>query len=101
MKKLARPVKVWNIDRPNNVGRAATHKVEVNIYFKKHIGQVQISVCNLERQASKRRKEKKGYSKRQKRYKIGAEEKERRKREEKETRRRRAKSRGYGTKTVL
>ena len=76
IKKLARPVKVWNMDRPNNVERATTHKVEVNIYFKKHIGQVQISVCNLERQASKKRKEKeKGYSKRQKRCKIDTGEK--------------------------
>lgn len=37
MKKLAIPVKIWNINRSKNIRRTVTHEVEVNIYFKEYI----------------------------------------------------------------
>ena len=37
MKKLARPVKVWNVNELDNVGGSVIHEVEVNIYFKEYV----------------------------------------------------------------
>ena len=49
LQKLERPVMVRNIDRTNNSGRAITHQVEVNTYYKSHVERMRMDVCNLER----------------------------------------------------
>ena len=47
LEKLARPIKVGNIDGSDNRGRSITHKVEVDIYYKGHVEQVRIDMCEL------------------------------------------------------
>jgi len=37
LEKLARPLKVKNVDESDNSRWSVTHKVEVNMYFKKHV----------------------------------------------------------------
>jgi len=49
LQKLERPVMVRNIDRTNNSGRAITHQVEVNTYYKSHVERMRMDVCNLGR----------------------------------------------------
>jgi len=47
LEKLARPIKVRNVDRSDNRGGSITHKVEVDIYYKGHVEQVRIDMCEL------------------------------------------------------
>ena len=47
LQKLERPVAVRNIDGTNNSGRAITHQVEVNIYYKSHVERMRMDVCDL------------------------------------------------------
>ena len=49
LQKLDRPVTVRNVDGTNNSGRAITHQVEVNVYYKSHVDRMRIDVCNLGR----------------------------------------------------
>ena len=48
-KKLARPIQIRNIDRIDNNGGIVTCEIECNLYYKGHIEQVKMDVCNLER----------------------------------------------------
>ena len=47
LQKLERPVAVRNIDGTNNSGKAITHQVEVNIYYKSHVERMRMDVCDL------------------------------------------------------
>jgi len=47
MEKMKRPLLVKNMDRTVNVGRAITHQVECNMFFKGHVERVRIDICNL------------------------------------------------------
>jgi len=47
MEKLARLVKIRNVDRSYNVEGSVTYEVEVNVYYKEYVERAQISVCNL------------------------------------------------------
>jgi len=49
LQKLDRPVTVRNVDRINNSGRAITHQVEVNVYYKSYVKRMRIDVCDLGR----------------------------------------------------
>jgi len=49
LEKLARPIKIRNVDGSDNQGRSVTHEVEVNMYYKGHVEQVRINVCELEK----------------------------------------------------
>ena len=45
--KLKQPIQVRNVDGTGNSGSAITYKVEVNMFYKKHIERVQIDICKL------------------------------------------------------
>ena len=47
MEKLKNPLLVKNIDGTVNVGRAITHQVECNMFFKEHVERVKMDMCNL------------------------------------------------------
>ena len=47
--KLARPIQIRNIDRTNNSRRMVMYEIECNLYYKRHIEQVKMDVCDLER----------------------------------------------------
>ena len=47
LEKLDRPIKVRNIDGSDNREGSITHEVEVNLYYRGHIEQVRIDVCEL------------------------------------------------------
>jgi len=47
LQKLERPVAVKNVDGMNNSGRAITHQVEVNVYYKSHVERMRMDVCDL------------------------------------------------------
>jgi len=47
LQKLERLIAVRNVDGTNNSGRAITHQVECNIYYKGHVKRMRIDVCNL------------------------------------------------------
>ena len=47
MEKLKKPLLVRNVDRIVNAGRAITHQVECNIFFKGHVERARMDVCNL------------------------------------------------------
>ena len=47
MEKLKKPLLVRNVDRIVNAGRAITHQVECNIFFKGHVERARMNVCNL------------------------------------------------------
>ena len=49
LEKLAKPIKVRNIDGSNNKGGLITHEVEVNLYYRGHMEQVKIDICELEK----------------------------------------------------
>jgi len=49
LQKLERLVTVRNIDSTNNSGRAITHQIKVNIYYKNHIKRIRIDIYDLER----------------------------------------------------
>jgi len=49
MQKLERLVNVKNVDGTKNSRGMITHEIEVNIFFKGHVEQAKIDVCNLER----------------------------------------------------
>jgi len=49
LEKLARPIKVKNIDGSNNKRGSITHEVEVNMYYKRHVERVRMDVCKLEK----------------------------------------------------
>ena len=45
--KLDRPLQVKNVDGTGNSGGAITHEVEVNMFYKGHVEQVRMDVCEL------------------------------------------------------
>jgi len=47
LQKLERPVAVRNVDGMDNSGRAITHQVEVNMYYKSHVKRIRMDVCKL------------------------------------------------------
>jgi len=47
LQKLERPIAVRNVDGTNNSGRAITHQVECNVFYKGHMKRMRIDVCNL------------------------------------------------------
>jgi len=47
LQKLERPIIVKNVDGTNNSGRAITHQVEANVYYKGHIKRIRIDICDL------------------------------------------------------
>jgi len=47
MEKLKKPLLVRNVDGTVNAGRAITHQVECNMFFKGHIERARMDVCNL------------------------------------------------------
>ena len=47
LQKLERPVAVRNVDGMDNSGRAITHQVEVNMYYKSHVERIRMNVCEL------------------------------------------------------
>jgi len=47
MEKLKKPLLVRNIDGTVNAGRAITHQVECNMFFKGHVERARMDVCNL------------------------------------------------------
>jgi len=47
LEKLARPIKVRNIDGSDNRGGLITHEVEANMYYKGHVEQVRMDVYEL------------------------------------------------------
>ena len=49
IQKLDRPVNVKNVDGTKNSGGMITHEIEVNIFFKGHVEQAKMDVCNLGR----------------------------------------------------
>ena len=49
LQKLERPVTVRNVDGTNNSGGAITYQMEVNVYYKNHIGRMRMDVFNLGR----------------------------------------------------
>jgi len=49
LQRLERPVIIRNIDGINNSGRAITHQIKVNVYYKNHIERMKIDIYDLER----------------------------------------------------
>jgi len=47
LQKLERPLAVRNIDGTSNSGKAITHQVECNVYYKGHVERMKIDVCDL------------------------------------------------------
>ena len=47
LEKLTKLIKVRNVDRSDNKRGLITYEVEVNMYYKEHIEQVRIDVCEL------------------------------------------------------
>jgi len=49
LERLAKPIRVRNVDGSNNKGRSITHEVEANLYYRGHIEQVKMDICELEK----------------------------------------------------
>jgi len=49
IEKLKKPLLVRNVNGTANAGRAITHQVEYNMFFKGHMERAKIDVCNLEK----------------------------------------------------
>ena len=47
LEKLARPIKIRNVDENNNKEGSVTYKVEVNMYYREHVERVRMNVCKL------------------------------------------------------
>jgi len=47
LQKLERPIRVKNVDRMHNSGRAITHQIEVNVYYKGHVERMRMDICDL------------------------------------------------------
>ena len=47
LQKLGRPIMIRNMDGTNNSGRAITHQVEANMYYKDHIERIRMDVYDL------------------------------------------------------
>jgi len=47
LQKLERLIAIRNVDGTNNSGRAITHQVKCNIYYKGHVERMKMDVCNL------------------------------------------------------
>jgi len=47
LEKLAKPIKVRNVDGSDNKGGLITHEVEVNLFYRGHVEQVRMDVCKL------------------------------------------------------
>jgi len=47
LEKLERLLKVRNVNRSNNSGKAITHEAEANVYYKGHMEGVKLDVCEL------------------------------------------------------
>jgi len=47
--KLTRPIQIKNVDRIDNSRRIVMYKIECNLYYKGHVEQVKIDVCDLGR----------------------------------------------------
>jgi len=49
LEKLAKPIKVRNVDGSNNRGGSITYEVKVNMYYKGHVEQVRMDMCELKK----------------------------------------------------
>jgi len=49
LERLERAVRIKNVDRTENSGGMVTHEIECNIYYKRHVEQMRLDVCDLER----------------------------------------------------
>ena len=47
MEKLKKPLLVRNVDGTVNAGKAITHQVKCNIFFKGHVERARMDICNL------------------------------------------------------
>jgi len=47
LEKLDKPIKVRNIDGSDNREGLIIHEVEVNLYYRGHVKQVRMDVCEL------------------------------------------------------
>jgi len=47
IEKLKKLLLVRNVDGIVNAGRAITHQVEYNMFFKGHVERARIDICNL------------------------------------------------------
>jgi len=47
--QLKKPLIVMNVDGSNNSGGRITHKVECNVYYRRHQERIKFNVCNLGR----------------------------------------------------
>ena len=47
--KLTRPIQIKNMDRTDNSRRMVMYKIGCNLYYKGHVEQVKINVCDLGR----------------------------------------------------
>jgi len=49
LEKLERAVRIKNVDRTKNSGGMVMHEIECNVYYKGHVEQMQLDVCDLGR----------------------------------------------------
>jgi len=49
LKKLEKPVKIWNMNETGNNGGLMIYEIEINIYYQGHVERMKLDVCNLER----------------------------------------------------
>jgi len=47
LQKLERPIMVRNVNKTNNSGRAISHQVKANIYYKDHVERMRMDRCDL------------------------------------------------------
>ena len=47
LEKLNKPIKVRNVDGSDNKGGSITYEVEVNLFYRGHVEQVRMDVCEL------------------------------------------------------
>jgi len=47
LQKLDRPIAIKNVDSTNNSGRAITHQVEYNMFYKGHVERMRMDIYNL------------------------------------------------------
>jgi len=47
LERLAKPIKVRNVDGSDNQGGSITHEVEVNLYYRRHIERVRMDMYEL------------------------------------------------------
>ena len=49
MERLERVVRIKNVDGTENSGGMVTHEIECNVYYKGHVEQMRLDVCDLGR----------------------------------------------------